>query len=393
MKIQGFSEPFKVGKLNFDPVITSVCIGLILIGYIMVTSSSLHLGSKLADETFHYPFRQLIHIAIGLVCAAGLINIPLRFWEKTGPELFLFGLLLLVIVLIPGLGVKVKGSVRWVSLGGLRIQVSEVVKWLSVVYIAGYVTRHEQDLRTSAYGLLKPLGMFSIACFLLLLEPDFGSSVVILTIALGVMFLAGARIWQFGLLLSVCLLMAALLVIFSPYRLKRVISFLDPWADPLDSGFQLVQALISYGRGDLFGVGLGNGLQKLFYLPEAHTDFLFSVIAEELGLMGVLIVISLFTIFLWRAFEIGKLAEEAGNKFSAYIAYGIGIWFGFQSFINIGVNMGMLPTKGLTLPLMSYGGGSMIIMCCAVALLLRVYSEAYELRAGQPKRKSVWQNA
>ena len=221
--------------------------------------------------------------------------------------------------------------------------------------------------------------------FLLLLEPDFGSSVVILVIVMGVMFLAGARLLQFAALLSIVGALAGMLVYFSPYRLQRVTSFLDPWADPLKTGFQLVQALISFGRGEWFGVGLGNGLQKLFYLPEAHTDFLFSVVAEELGLIGVVTIIGLFATFVWKAFSIGVAAEKVGERFSAFIAYGIGIWFGFQAFVNMGVNMGLLPTKGLTLPLMSYGGGSMMIMCCAVALLFRIHHEITEHNANLPK--------
>jgi cell division protein FtsW len=206
-----------------------------------------------------------------------------------------------------------------------------------------------------------------------------------LMIVMGVMFLAGARLLQFGALLSIVGLLASMLIYFSPYRWQRVTSFLDPWADPLKTGFQLVQALISFGRGEWFGVGLGNGLQKLFYLPEAHTDFLFSVIAEELGLVGVVTIIGLFAAFVWKAFAIGVAAEKIGERFSAFIAYGLGIWFGFQAFVNMGVNMGLLPTKGLTLPLMSYGGGSMMIMCCAVALLFRIHHEVTEYNANLPK--------
>jgi cell division protein FtsW len=243
------------------------------------------------------------------------------------------------------------------------------------------------------FALLKPLFLFSTASLLLLMEPDFGSAVVIMIIAMGIMFLAGARLSPFIALLSFGSVSAALLVVFEPYRMKRVTSFINPWADPKDTGYQLVHALISFGRGEWLGVGLGNGIQKLFYLPEAHTDFLFSVIAEELGLLGVVTVIGLFTLLVWRSFEIAVAAEKAGEKFSAYIAYGLGIWFGFQSFVNMGVNMGILPTKGLTLPLMSYGGGSMMIMCCAIALLFRVYSEVFEINANKPKERYKWVSA
>lgn len=380
----------RVKRFHIDPVLLTVSISLLLIGYVMVASASLHLGIKLTGDGFYYPVRQLMHIGLGLIFGAGVATVPMRFWEENGPRLFLVGLLLLVIVLIPGLGVKVNGSVRWLSLGGLRIQVSEVVKFFSVVYMAGYVTRYQESVQNAAFGLLKPLGLFSVASFLLLLEPDFGSAVVIIMIAMGIMFLAGARLSQFIVLLLGLGVLAIVLVYFSPYRLVRVTSFMDPWADPLKSGFQLVQALISFGRGEWLGVGLGSGVQKLFYLPEAHTDFLFSVVAEELGLLGVVTVIGLFALLVWRTFAIAAAAEQAGQRFSAFIAYGLGIWFGFQSFVNMGVNMGILPTKGLTLPLMSYGGGSMMIMCCAVALLFRVHSEIAELNAGEaPKRRIV----
>lgn len=379
--------------LQCDRILLFTSISLLMIGYIMVTSASLHLGLKTAGNTLYYPERQLLHIIIGLLAAGIMLVLNTEFWQKAGPWLFILGIALLVAVLVPGLGVKVNGSVRWLSVAGLRIQVSEIVKFISVVYMAGYVTRHYQAVQDSAYGLIKPLLLFSFACLLLLLEPDFGSSVVILTIALGVMFLSGARLWQFVILLAVIALLALVLVRFSPYRMARVTSFINPWADPLETGFQLTQALISFGRGEVFGVGLGAGIQKLFYLPEAHTDFLFSVLSEELGLLGVLTVICLFSLLIWRAFAIASKAEKAGQMFQAFLAYGMGIWFGFQAFVNMGVNMGMLPTKGLTLPLMSYGGSSMIIMCSAIGLLLRVHSEVRELNLKKAKGKRKWVNA
>jgi cell division protein FtsW len=366
------------GRFHFDRLLVVTCLSLLLMGFVMVASASLHLGIKMSGDAFYYPLRQLMHMGFGLVLGVLIAATPMRVWERWGGVLFLVGLLLLVIVLIPGLGITVNGSTRWLSVAGIRIQVSEVIKFFSVIYMAGYVTRHQDTVQQSAFGLLNPLILFSIACVLLLLEPDFGSAVVILMTAMGVMFLAGARLSQFIVLLGSVAVLMVLLVYFSPYRLKRVTSFMDPWADPLDSGFQLTQALISFGRGEWWGVGLGSGVQKLFYLPEAHTDFIFSVIAEELGLLGVITVIALFALLIWRIFAIGAAAEQSGQRFWAFIAYGLGIWFGFQSFVNMGVNMGLLPTKGLTLPLISYGGGSMMIMCCAVALLFRVNSEIVE---------------
>lgn len=383
MNINKRSKNTRAGRFYFDSPLSIACACLLFIGYVMVASSSIHIGNKLLDNIWNYPLKQMIHIALGLVLGSYIATIPMQRWEKLGPLLFLIGLLLLIIVLIPGLGVKVNGSTRWLSLWGLRIQVSELVKFFAVIYMAGYITRHQQALRESAFGLAKPLMLFSVASVLLLMEPDFGSAVVILIIAMGVMFLAGARLSQFVILFAIVVSLAVLMVVIEPYRMLRVTSFLNPWADPLNTGFQLVQALISFGRGGVLGVGLGNGIQKLSYLPEAHTDFLFSVIAEELGLIGVITVVGLFAMLIWRAFIIGAKAEQEEQIFSAYIAYGLGIWFGFQAFVNMGVNMGMLPTKGLTLPLMSYGGGSMMIMCCAMGLLFRVNSEITELKASQ----------
>lgn len=365
-------------KFHIDYFLLFICSSLLVMGFLIVTSSSLHLGEKIASNIMYYPLKQFIHIVLGVGVAFAVTFVPLKQWENVGPWLFIIGLALLVFVLIPGIGIKVKGSVRWMSVGGVRVQVSEIVKFISVVYMAGYVTRHQEYVQQSTYGLVRPLLLFSIACVLLLLEPDFGSAVVILVIAMGVMYLSGARLSQFLILIAIVAVLAMLLVYFSPYRWARVTGFIDPWADAQNTGFQLVQALISFGRGEIFGVGLGSGIQKLFYLPEAHTDFLLSVLAEELGLIGVLTVITLFSLLVWHAFSLGEKAEKTGDKFAAYIAYGLGIWFGFQAFVNMGVNMGILPTKGLTLPLMSYGGGSMIIMCAAMALLFRVHSEVTE---------------
>jgi cell division protein FtsW len=382
-----------LGRFHFDPLLVIVSASLLAIGYVMMASSSLHLGIKETGNSLHYPIRQSLHIALGLILGICVALTPIRVWEKSGQWLFIFGILLLIVVLVPGLGVKVNGSTRWLSIFGMRIQVSEVVKFFSVIYMAGYVTRHQESIRKSIFALFKPIILFSGACILLLMEPDFGSAVVIMIIAMGIMFLAGARLSPFIILLSSGSVLAALLVYFEPYRMKRVTSFLNPWADAKDTGYQLVHALISFGRGEWIGVGLGSGIQKLFYLPEAHTDFLFSVIAEELGLLGVLTVIGLFALLVWRTFEIAAAAEKADERFSAFIAYGLGIWFGFQSFVNMGVNMGILPTKGLTLPLMSYGGGSMMIMCCAVALIFRIQSEVTEINASMPKERSRWQSA
>ncbi len=365
-----------VNSICLDKVLLLISMALLLFGLVMMTSASLHLGEKVAGDALYYPLRQLVHLSLGLIVASAAFFIPLAFFEKTGQWLFIGGLVLLLLVLIPGLGAKVNGSIRWLAVGGFRLQVAEVIKLISLIYMAGYLVRHNNTVQTSVKGMARPLFLLAFACALLLQQPDFGSAAVIVACALLMMFLAGARLWQFGVLGLSLVAMAVLLVVFSPYRMQRVTSFTNPWADPLGSGYQLTQSLIALGTGEWNGVGLGSGVQKLFYLPEGHTDFLFAVIGEELGFIGSVTVIALFGLFVWRAFRIGQLAEKMGQQFSAFLAYGIGIWFALQAFINIGVNMGVLPTKGLTLPLISYGGSSMIIMCAAVALLQRVHHEA-----------------
>ncbi|HIE55400.1 MAG TPA: putative lipid II flippase FtsW, partial [Chromatiaceae bacterium] len=289
--------------------------------------------------------------------------------------LYLVGIALLVLVLVPGVGKTVNGATRWVALGHFNLQTSEFMKLFIIFYMAGYLVRRKVEVAHSIWGVLKPLVLVLLAAALLMAQPDFGATVVILATALGLLFLGGAPLWQFGLLIVGTLVLGAALVITSPYRLERVTSFLNPWADPLDSGYQLSQALIAFGRGEWTGVGLGNGIQKQFYLPEAHTDFIMAVIGEEFGLLGTLVVILLFSILVWRAFSIGAAAEALGRPFAAYAAYGIGLWLGMQAFINIGVNVGMLPTKGLTLPFISYGSNSIIVSCVAVGVLLRIHWE------------------
>lgn len=380
------------GCFCLDTLLLSVSLGLMLLGFVMVSSASLHLGEKMASDSFYFPKHQLVHIVLGLAVGWAAAKVRLDALERYSRSLFWVGVALLVVVLIPGVGKSVNGSVRWINLLGIRIQVSEVFKLVAVIYVAGYIDRHLETVRTSAKGMIFPLSLIAIGAVLLLKEPDFGAAAVVMATALGMLFLAGARLWVFALLLGLVASAGTWLIYTAEYRLKRVLSFLDPWADPLDSGFQLTQALIAFGRGELQGVGLGSGVQKLFYLPEAHTDFLFSVIGEELGLWGATTVILLFAVVVWRALAIGRLAERSGRLFAAFLAYGIGIWLGLQAFINMGVNMGLLPTKGLTLPLMSYGGGSMMVACAAIGLLFRIRSEAVASFLGNG-RKSAWPSA
>lgn len=377
--------------LRLDGAMLLAVTGLLCVGYVMVVSSSLHLGVRLFDDVLHYPIRQAIHICMGLAFGALMACVPLSLWESNSRSLMMMALGLLVLVLIPGVGIQVNGSYRWIGIGGFRLQVSEVVKLVSVMYMAGFLTRHVEMVRNSAQGVVKPLALLSIAFALLMAEPDFGSTFVIFCTAIGMMFLGGARMWEFVMLMLMGAAAAVGLVASSSYRMERITAFMDPWSDPLNSGFQLIQSLIAMGRGEWLGVGLGSSIQKLFYLPEAHTDFIFAVLGEELGLVGSCAVIALFGVLIWRAFQTGKLAERLGLRFPSLLAYGVGIWIGLQAFINIGVNMGVLPTKGLTLPLISYGGSSMIVMCSAIGLLCRVHHETCLTMEDQLKEKTPWQ--
>lgn len=350
-----------------DLYLLGAALALAGLGWVMVGSASL----AIADGP-RFLWRQGIFLLMGLAAAFVVWRIRLIFWERFGPVLLLFGLGLLLLVLIPGIGVEANGSRRWLAIGPISLQPSELVKLFMVVYFSGYLVRRSYEVRTTVRGFLFPVGVLTLVGLLLLLEPDFGAVVILFATMLGMLFLGGARLWYFVLLAAIGGVGLAALAWGSPYRMERLTSFLDPWSDPLDSGYQLTQALIAFGRGEWFGVGLGNSIQKLFYLPEAHTDFLYAVLAEELGLVGSLAVIALFTVLVYRALLIGRAAERAGRVFGAYLAYGLGIWIGLQAFINLGVNMGVLPTKGLTLPLMSAGGSSIIVTCIAVALILRV---------------------
>jgi cell division protein FtsW len=357
-------------------------LALALLGLVMVSSASITFADREIGRPFYYAIRQTIYIGVGVVAGMLLFKVRLVDLERMGMALLLSAFAMLLLVLVPGVGVEVNGASRWISVGLFRMQVSEPAKLFFIIYLASYLARHGEEVRTQISGFLKPLGLLTIAALLLLLEPDFGATVVLAAIVMGMIFMAGVKLLQFGGMLGLGAVLMAGMAVSSPYRMKRLTTFVDPWADPFDSGFQLTQSLIAIGRGEWFGVGLGASIQKLFYLPEAHTDFVFAVLAEELGLLGVCTVIVLYAVLVWRAFVIAAQAVKAENFFASYLAYGIGIWFGLQSFINIGVNMGLLPTKGLTLPLMSYGGSSMVVMCAAVALLLRVDHETRCTAAG-----------
>ena len=371
---------------GLDGALIFIVTSLLMIGLVMVASASISIADNNASTPFYYLYRQLIAAGLGLIAAIMIFKIRLVYWEKSGMALLAISFVLVVLVLIPGIGKTVNGSTRWIPVGVLNLQVSEVVKLFLMVYVAGYLVRHGEQVRSSLWGFVKPMLMVGLVCMFLLLEPDFGASVVIMATVLGMTFLAGVRFIQFAAVLTLFGSAATLLVVSSAYRLERLTAFVNPWADPFDTGFQLTQSLIAIGSGGLTGTGIGASVQKLFYLPEAHTDFLFAVLAEELGLIGVIVVISLYTALVFRAFMIARKAESCGNQFASYLSYGIGIWLGLQAFINIGVNMGVLPTKGLTLPLMSYGGSSLIVVSASIGLLLRI---SYECSTGQAVTKKT----
>ncbi|MFO0447133.1 MAG: putative lipid II flippase FtsW [Pseudomonadota bacterium] len=378
----------KAARLVVDPVTTCVVAALVLLGLVMVTSASVTLGAREGDP-FFFLERQFALVLAGCAIAAVVMRIPTATWERLGVFFLVVAMLLLVLVLIPGIGHEVNGSRRWLRVAGLNFQASEGARVLLLIYLCGYVVRREEELRTKMVGVLKPLAVLGVAAVLLLLEPDFGSAVVLLAVGVAVLFLAGIRWLHFLALAVVGVVALSAIAVSSSYRVKRLTAFMDPWADPFNTGFQLTQSLIAIGRGEWLGVGLGASVQKLFYLPEAHTDFVFAVLAEELGFAGIVLIVALVLALSVRSLQIAKMAAQQGLKFQAYLAAAFGIWFGLQALINMGVNMGLLPTKGLTLPLVSYGRSSLLVTLGWLGILLRVYHEVQTSRAalvrGGPK--------
>lgn len=361
---------------------------LACIGLIMVTSASVGIADQQMDDPFYFGKRQFLRLVLGVILVWGAYKIPTRIWKQNGMMLMLGSIFLLALVLIPGVGRTVNGSTRWLDLVVFTVQVSEIAKLFLIIYLSGYLIRRSDEIKTASMGFIKPMMILAVASGLLLLEPDFGAAAVLLMTGLSMMFLGGVRFGHFIVFVSGTLSIMTLLALASPYRLARITSFLDPWADPFNSGFQLTQSLIAIGSGGVFGSGLGGSIQKLFYLPEAHTDFLFAIYAEEFGFIGTIFLISIYIWFLFRCFSIGKKAMNLGQPFGAYLAYGVGMLVSIQALINIGVNMGALPTKGLTLPFISYGGNSILIMSFAVGLVLRVHYENFVIENGnKPARK------
>jgi cell division protein FtsW len=370
---------------EFDQGLVWTAVLLVGLGIVMVYSASIAIaeGSRATGyQPTYYLLRHGLFVAAGLVAAMAVFQVPLRLWQQAAPYLFLLGAGLLVLVLVPGVGREVNGSQRWISLGFITVQPSEFMKLAAVLYAADYTARKAAHMDSFRKGFLPMFVVMMLVGWLLLREPDFGAFVVITVIAMGILFLGGMNWKLFAGLLGLLLAGFVVLILTSPYRLQRVIGFMDPWADPYGKGYQLSHALIAFGRGEWLGVGLGASVEKLFYLPEAHTDFLLAVIAEELGFVGVAAIIAAFTWIVARAFMIGRRAASLERYFPALVAQGIGLWIGVQAIINIGVNTGMLPTKGLTLPLLSFGGSALVSTCCALAVLLRVDWENRQVMRG-----------
>lgn len=346
-----------------------------VIGMIAMGSASMDFAAERYGNPFYHVYRHAVYLGLGMVAMWFCTRVPMRVWEELGGLMLAIALVFLIIVLIPGLGRTVNGSSRWIGFGPLTLQASELAKFCFLIYVAGYAVRRENELAERWLGIVPVLGVLGMILVLLLLEPDFGAAVVLSAATLGMLFFAGTKLLPFSLVVMVAAAGTGFLALTSPYRLQRLVAFLDPWANQFDSGYQLTQALIAFGRGGWTGVGLGNSVQKLFYLPEAHTDFVFAILAEELGLVGAAIVLSLFAALIWRMLFLSRLAALRKQQFASVLAFGIALLFACQVIINIGVNTGVLPTKGLTLPFLSYGGTSLLMHCALIGLILRVNQE------------------
>ena len=360
---------------EWDGVTVALVAALFLVGLIMVTSASMSIAARQFGDPFFFLERQFVYGVLGILFAWVVTRVPTELWDRYGMFLLLCGLTLLLLVLIPGIGAMVNGARRWLRVGPANFQVSELARVLVVNWVCSYSVRKRTELEETLGGIVKPIALIGVASILLLLEPDFGATTVLFATGFAVLFVAGARLRYVFLLLLGAVLVFALLALTSAYRLKRLTVFLHPWDDPFNSGFQLTQSLIAFGRGSWFGVGLGSSVQKLFYLPEAHTDFVFAVLAEELGLAGVVGIIALFVALVFRSLQISRMAARAGLRFQSYLALAFGVWIGLQAIVNMGVNMGVLPTKGLTLPLISYGRSSLLVTLAWIGVLLRIYHE------------------
>ncbi|WP_016957110.1 cell division protein FtsW [Catenovulum agarivorans] len=370
----------------YDRSIVLLALALAMLGLIMVASASLPYAMREFDNPLHFVIRHGIYLVLAAGIALFVVQLPLSWWEKYNPYLLMAALLLLVAVLI--VGRTVNGATRWLAIGPINIQAAEPAKLFFFAYLAGYLVRREQEIKQNLKGFLKPLAVFFVLALLLLMQPDLGTVIVMFATTVGLLFLAGSKLIQFFSLFLTGIFAIVLLIVVEPYRMRRILSFMDPWADPFGNGYQLTQSLMAYGRGDWFGMGLGNSIQKLDYLPEAHTDFVFAILAEEFGYFGVAVVVIALFCLVGKTLTLGNRAMAAERPFAGYVAYAIAIWMSFQSAVNIGASAGLLPTKGLTLPLVSYGGSSLIVMSIAIALIVRIDHEL-RLMKTQATRKSV----
>ncbi len=375
--IKPFPSPLITGRgIDVDFPMLAGCLALLGLGLVMITSASSEVAAVQSGNTLYMMTRHLIYMIIGIFACGVTMMIPVATWQRLGWLMLLGAFGLLIMVLVPGIGREVNGSMRWIGFGAFNVQPSEIAKVFVVIFLAGYLIRRQTEVRESWMGFFKPFIVLLPMAGLLLMEPDFGATVVMMGAAAAMLFLGGVGLFRFSLMVALAVGAVFVLVQAQPYRMARLITFTDPWSDQFGSGYQLTQALIAFGRGEWLGVGLGNSVQKQFYLPEAHTDFVFSVLAEELGVVGSLLTVGLFVFVSIRAMYIGMWAERAKQFFGAYVAYGLAfLWIG-QFLINIGVNVGLLPTKGLTLPFLSYGGSSLVICCASLGLLLRIEWES-----------------
>ena len=360
------------GAGGIDSTLIVLWLTLMSIGLVMIASASIAFAAEQYADPWFFVKRQGFYVALSLLLAAGAVAVPVRYWQANAGWLMLVVLALLVLVLLPGLGREVNGARRWLNLGVFSIQVSELAKLATIVFFARFFARRHNELYTGWRGFMKPLLVLGFICGLLLLQPDFGSVVVLAWAALAMMFIAGVKLKHFALLIGCAALVLAMLVVYKPYRMERLVSFLDPWSVQFDSGYQLTQSLIAFGRGEWLGLGLGNSLQKLFYLPEAHTDFIAAIAAEEFGLLGLVLLLGIFGTLIYRLFAVAKHAFDNRNLFPAFASFGVAALFTIQVFINVSVAAGLLPTKGLTLPFISYGGSSLLISSVFIAFVLRV---------------------
>ena len=369
-----------------DTTLAVLGLALLLVGLVAITSASIEYAEWHFQNAWYHSQRHTVYLLAGIVAAAATYRVKTEFWQSSGWWWLFAALALLILVLIPGVGREVNGSQRWLPLGPFTLQPSEFAKFAVVVYLAGYMVRREHEVRNKWQGFLKPMTVLFATTLLLMIEPDFGATVIVAATALGMLFLAGVKVGHFMVVVLGALGAMLVLVISEPYRVKRLTAYTDPWADPYDTGFQLTQSLIAFGRGEWTGVGLGNSVQKLFYLPEAHTDFVFSIWAEETGFVGAVVVMALFAALIGRILWTGLRAIRADNAFGAYICYGVALVFSGQAFVNMGVSSGLLPTKGLTLPFVSYGGTSLIVCCAMLGLVLRI---DHDIRSPQkPERQA-----